>query len=157
MKKELIAPFVVVLLLFTSCNRGEVFFKFQQIKDSEWSSKNYLEFELDSLDVDPLLSYDLQLDVVYSNAYPYKDLWLNISHNLVDTIFEQDLLEVRLTGDDGKKLGNGNSGLYQLSVPYKTALKLDSVSKYHVRIGHAMREYDIKGIDKVGLKVSVSR
>lgn len=155
MKKVCALIFTVLLIvIISSCSRGEVYFKYKQVDKGEWTSDTPLVFELDSLLVDPSLKYDFQLDVVYSNLYPYHDLWLVVSNNLVDTISLQDTIRVVLVDEYGTRTGSGNAGYYQLSLPYKTDVFLDTISTYTVSVSHAMRDGKLKGIEKIGLKVS---
>ncbi len=150
---NLFLPIIALLLFLEGCNRGEMFFKFQQIDKEEWSRERDISFEMDSLYFNTAVKYNAQLEVVYSNAYPYQDLWLTIDHNLTDSLFVRDTIRVMLIDDAGRNLGGGNAGLYQLSVPYKQSLVLDSASVYSVSVKHVMKDKKIKGINRIGLKV----
>lgn len=147
---------LIAILIVTSCSKGEAYFEFNNVDKGEWTGDNRLEFVVDSSLFVPSNSYDLQLDVIYSSVYPYHDLWLSISHNLMDTLFVEDTLKVTLIDKYGKRLGSGNAGLYQLSLPYKSYVRLDSAYSYSISVGHIMRDSKLKGIEKIGLKISES-
>ena len=154
MKRKIIfLTFLAVLTLAVSCNKNEVYFVFQGIDNGSWDKDSVVSFELDSLPFNPLLKYNMELEVVHSSVYPYRDLWIGISHNLIDTLFVQDSLKVELVNDAGDKAGSGNAGLYHLSVPYKNNIAFDSTKVYCINVGHIMRDNEIKGIHKIGVKI----
>ena len=93
------------------------------------------------------------LEIVNNNRYPYRNIWLLVQQNITDTTFVSDTVEITLADSQGKWLGKGSEGLYQLSVPYKTSITLDSTRAYLVRIRQVMRDNPIKGIEKVGVLV----
>lgn len=156
MRKVLIFVLFVALLFSLSCNKGEVYFKFQQIDRGIWRNENKLEFVLDSLPFDPTSNYNVQLEVIYTNLYPYNNLWLTVYHNLTDTVVASDTLELLLIDENGNRLGSGNVGLYQFSIPYKSSIHLDSASIYTLQIGNLMQDDQLIGVDKIGVKVQNS-
>lgn len=154
MRNILIGVLSIMLMpLVSSCNKGEVYFQFKKIDKGIWEKDKYLEFVIDSLPFNPTLNYNANIELIYSSLYPYYDLWLTINHNLTDSIFTCDTLKIKLINDDGKRLGSGNGGLYQLSVPYKHSLSLDSTSIYSVQVSNAMKDNNLVGISKVGLNI----
>lgn len=157
MRSKLIVVVSLALLSFVSCNEGEIYFKFQKINRGTWKSREVVEFKMDSLSFNPSSKYDVGLELIYSSLYPYKDIWLTISHNLTDSLFVNDTVKVNLVDGDGNRLGHGNASLFQLSVPYKTGLHLDSASAYILQIGNAMKDYRLVGVDKVGVLVKEVR
>lgn len=143
----------ILISIITSCGKGEAYFEFEKVEKGEWHRDTVLVFNVDSLTVNPLLKYDIQLDIVYTSLYPYHDLWMMVTNNIIDSIFLSDTIQTSLIDDYGKRTGSGNLGLYQLSVPYKTNIKLDTITPYTVSVGHAMRDIKLKGIEKIGLKI----
>lgn len=143
----------ILIAVIASCSKGEAYFEFNKVEKGEWLRDTILVFNIDSLSVDPLLKYDIQLDIVYTSLYPYHDLWMTITHNLIDSMFLSDSVKVILIDDYGKRTGSGNAGLYQLSVPYKMDINLDTITSYTVSVRHSMRDRKLKGIEKIGLKI----
>ena len=153
MKNKLIIGFFVVFTFLSSCNEGEVYYRFQPVKNNNWDKQTTFDFLLDSLSVDPNKQYDIMLEIVNSNQYPYQNIWLFVQQNMTDTAFVTDTIEIKLADSHGKWLGKGSAGLYQLSVPYKTSVALDSTRAYLIRIRHGMKDNSLKGIEKVGVLV----
>lgn len=92
-------------------------------------------------------------EIVNNSQYAYQNIWLYVQQNITDSVFVSDTIEINLTDSNGKWLGKGSTGLYQLSIPYKTSVALDSTRAYLIRIRHGMRGNSIKGIEKVGVLV----
>ena len=80
-----------------------IYFKFQKINRGTWKSGEVVEFKMDSLSFNPYSKYDVGLELIYSSLYPYKDIWLTISHNLTDSLFVNDTVKVNLVDGDGEK------------------------------------------------------
>ena len=153
MKNKLFIGFFIVFAFLSSCNEGEVYYRFHPIKNNSWSKQVTFDFLLDSLSVVPDKRYDVMLEIVNSSQYPYQNIWVFLQQNMADTAFVTDTIEIKLADAHGKWLGKGSAGLYQLSVPYKTSITLDSTRAYLIRIRQGMKDNSLKGIEKVGVLV----
>lgn len=153
MRNKLFIGLFVFLISLSSCNEGEVYYSFHPIKNNSWNKQTAFNFLLDSLSVDPDARYDVMLEIVNNSQYPYQNIWLYVQQNITDSMFVSDTIEIKLADPNGKWSGNGSTGLYQLSVPYKTSVALDSTRAYLIRIRQGMRDNSIKGIEKVGVLV----
>lgn len=150
--KRLIGSFVVFLFLL-ACSKGEVYHRFYPIRNNSWAKEVPVEFSIDSLPAGSGRSCDIVLELVHNSQYPYRNIWFIVQQNLTDTLFVTDTVEITLADPQGKWLGRGSSGLYQLSLPYKRSLPLDSARSYQLIVTHAMKEGTIKGIEKVGILI----
>ncbi len=153
MRNKLLISLFVLLTSLSSCNEGEVYYSFHPIKNNSWNKQTAFNFLLDSLSVDPNVRYDVMFEIVNNSQYAYQNIWLYVQQNITDNVFVSDTIEINLTDSNGKWLGKGSTGLYQLSIPYKTSVALDSTRAYLIRIRHGMRGNSIKGIEKVGVLV----
>lgn len=163
-RNEIFFLFLVLLaaiLFFSSCNKGDVYYRFQQVENGKWNKDNALSFTLDSLPFVPNQPYDISLEITNNNLYPYQNIWLLVEHNLRDSLMQRDTLEIKLTNRHDKWLGNGVGGLHQLSASYIDAIQLDSAKQYRIRVKQVMENQTLNGIEKVGFKIvnanSVSR
>ncbi len=80
-------------------------------------------------------------------------MFVYIDHSLQDSISKRDTLECVLIDDFGKWYGSGNGATRQLSVVYKTNQKIDTALHNEICIRHAMQKLNLKGIEKIGLKI----
>lgn len=148
--------FLLVGTLFithTSCSDGEVYFRYHHIERGKWYSDSALTFTMDSIGVNPAARHDLSIELTTADIYHYKDIWMQVEHNLIDTIYRCDTLQFRLTDDYGKWLGSGTGGLHQISLPYKSDIPLDTSRLYILKIKQIMKDDPLIGVEKVGIKI----
>jgi gliding motility-associated lipoprotein GldH len=143
----------VIVILLSSCNRGEIFFRFHHIPQGRWRASDAVVFSMDSLNFRLDNKYQVFIELSANNTYPYRDLWLFVEHNLTDTIFSRDTVRFALVDEFGRRLGSGTGGLRQLSMPLLTDIALDTAQVYEIRIAHGMRSNPLRGIEKVGVRV----
>jgi gliding motility-associated lipoprotein GldH len=144
----------IFLLLLVSCSEGEAYYRFHHIEKGKWYRDSTLLFTMDSLNISADGAYDVTIEISSGHIYPYRDLWLRIDHNLADTLLRSDTLHYRLADEYGRWLGSGVGGLNQLSLPFLSALPLDTAQRYRLTITHVMSDDPLTGIEKVGLKVT---
>lgn len=152
MRNKVVFLFAAVVVLL-SCNKGEVYYRFHHIAKGDWYRDSVLVYRMDSLHFNPARQYDVTLELANNNGYAYRNCWLSIRHNLTDTVFQTDSLQVVITDEFGKPAGSGVGGLRQLSVPYLSSLMLDTSRVYEIHIRQAMRDNPLPGIEKVGVKI----
>jgi len=143
----------VLLTILTACAEGEVYYRFHHLGKSQWFRDSILLFTIDSLDLSPGRRYDVTIELSSSRVYPYRDVWLQIDHNLTDTVFRRDTMHYELADEYGKWLGSGVGGLHQLSLPFLSAVPLDRSRTYVLEISQIMNDDPLTGIEKTGLKV----
>lgn len=144
---------MVVCAFVSSCDDGEIYYRYQHIAKAVWSKDSALVFRIDSLAFKPMHQYDISIEIVNNNLYPYQNLWLYLEHNFADSVFYRDSLQIALTDSHGRPKGSGVGGLYQLSVPYKKQIFRDSIYSYELRVRQAMKDDPLRGIEKIGLKI----
>jgi gliding motility-associated lipoprotein GldH len=86
-------------------------------------------------------------------SYEYETLWLFIDQTLQDSIGVRDTIECLLTDKNGKWLGRGNGPLRHISFSYKKDIALDTAKQSQFCIVHAMQDLQLKGVEKIGLKI----
>lgn len=148
--------YLIGILLFgcmVSCNQGEVYYEFRFIPQNEWSKNQEVYFSLDSAAINPHHNYAISIEITHNISYSYKNLFLYIDHTLQDSLSVRDTLECVLVDDLGKWLGSGNGATRQLSLLYKTNQNIDTTLHNEITIRHAMQDLQLKGIEKIGLKL----
>lgn len=151
-----IALYVIGVLVFVgllSCKQNEVYYEFATIPQNQWSESSEICFEIDSIHVDPSRRYNIDVEISHNVKYVYKTLWLYIDQTLQDTVIVRDTLECLLTDEMGKWRGSGNGPIRQISFQYKEGINLDTAKQKQICIRHAMQDFQLKGIERVGLKI----
>lgn len=144
---------VLVFIGLLSCRQNEVYYEFATIPQHQWYESSEICFEVDSIQIDPSRKYNINLEISHNVQYAYKTLWLLIDHNLQDTIITRDTLECLLTDEMGKWKGSGNGPVRQISLQYKSEINLDTTKHKQICVRHAMQDFQLKGIERIGLKI----
>ena len=145
------ATLLVITLL--SCNRGEMFYRFHHFPHGNWRTNETVVFTMDSLDFQTDRKYQVFIELSANGTFPYRYLQLLVEHNLTDSVFNTDTLQLALIDEFGRRLGGGVGGLRQLSAPLFTSLTLDTAQVYEIRIEHGMRHSRLRGIERMGVMV----
>ena len=144
---------LAILGCMASCNEREVYYKFSPISENEWSKEQEICFLLDSVPFNTNSNYAVSLEIVHNINYKYKNLFLYLDYSQQDSILYTDTVECILVDDYGRWSGSGNGATRQLSVPYKTNLKIDTALHNEICVRHTMQDLTLKGIEKIGLKI----
>ena len=96
-----------------------------------------------------------EIGIRYQESYPYRDIWLGVSHNTEDTLtYVTDTLQLFLVDEAGNKTGNGLCGLYQCNLPYKAFIPIRTEGSTRTfRIVHIMRDNPLTGISDIGIQL----
>lgn len=91
----------------------------------------------------------LSMALRHTNAYPYRNLWLEIGYTTADGIGRADTVAIELCDSYGRWYGKGIGDLYQDEAVVAEGLRLYPGSELTVR--HIMRVDTLIGIERVGL------
>lgn len=141
------------LIVLISCNKGDLYFKYNKVEKENWYRDSVLTFTIDTLKSEQYGKYSISLELTTSMVYPYSEIYLEVNHNLNDIVFYSDTIRYKVANDFGKRLGSGNGSLRQISLPYKSDVWLNRPRTYEINIAHLMYADPLKGVDKVGLRI----
>ena len=149
--------FIFLFILFlVSCNNEGVFYQYRHIDRGRWYSDSVIQFKIDATALNLGVPYDLSIEITSNGRYPYRDIWMQVAHNLTDTTLQYEKVHYFLADDFGRWLGDGVGGLYQLSLPLYLSVPLDTTYHYVIQLKHIMDDNPLHGIEKMGLKLEVS-
>jgi gliding motility-associated lipoprotein GldH len=149
--------FIFLFILFlVSCNNEGVFYQYRHIDRGRWYSDSVIQFKIDATALNLGVPYDLSIEITSNGRYPYRDIWMQVAHNLTDTTLHYEEVHYFLADDFGRWLGDGVGGLYQLSLPLYLSVPLDTTYHYVIQLKHIMDDNPLHGIEKMGLKLEVS-
>ena len=152
MRKLLFALFC--LASFTSCQIDEAYFRYEVIKDGKWSASQSFVFDLDTTSIQVGVPYDITLEVTNNAQYPYQNIWLFVMDNFDDpTTFTKKSKEYLLANEFGEWYGSGFASTFQLSLALQKKVVFTEKRNYRIMIGHGMRDEELLGIEKIGVRV----
>jgi gliding motility-associated lipoprotein GldH len=142
---------LITLLFFSSCHFNDTFNQFADIPQKGWNQYDTLAF---SPKMEKAGAYDIFIETRNTKLYLYRNVWLFVRCKQNNRTVFSDTLQITLADKTGRWLGSGWGSLYQLSTPYKANFKVDKdMSEYQIRIVQGMRDYDLTGIESVGVRI----
>lgn len=144
---------ILLLILFIACQGNTYYHSYQPVSNAGWKRNDTLFYHLPSITKG---EYNLQIGIRHLESYPYKDIWLEVCHNLQDsTIFQKDTLHLYLADSLGDWQGKGIGGLLQYTeeAPLKVEIK-ESHSNASIHITHLMSDSLLRSIYDVGIQVN---
>jgi len=147
---------VLLILINISCEKQEIYYHFHEFKNAEWQQKDTLVFDIDSTLFDLNKPYNLSIEVSNNVNYPYQNIWFFMQSNIdADSIYTDASKEFQLADEFGKWNGSGFGSIYQSSLPFGK-ITFKERRNHRIKLEHGMRDEPLKGIEKVGIKISLT-
>ncbi|MDR1881740.1 MAG: gliding motility lipoprotein GldH [Prevotella sp.] len=142
-------------IMCISCGNQEAYYRFHEIKDAEWDQNDMLVFDIDSVAFELNIPYSMSIEVTNNTNYPYRNIWFFVQTNFEnDSVFAKQEMQYLLADKFGKWTGSGFGTLYQASFPFNNNIVFKEKRNYRVRIEHGMRDKQLEGIEKVGIRIA---
>lgn len=150
--KKLFIPLAVSLLFFSACQTLDVFEKNVSIPNHEWSNSFKPEIEFEISDTTSL--YNIYVVVRHTDAYRYKNLYMNVYTQVPgDTIMKQRL-DLLLATDDKGWLGSGMDDIFEHRIRITNEpVHLNRKGLYKFRLEQIMREEPLQFVMNAGIRV----
>ncbi|AXY76425.1 gliding motility lipoprotein GldH [Paraflavitalea soli] len=152
-----ILPFTLLIssfLVIASCTTVDVFEKNVAIPNHAWSSQFKPEITFEIKDTTSL--YDMYLVVRHTDAYRYKNIWVNIGMQAPgDSVAVSKSLELQLATDSKGWLGTGMDDIFEHRILITPAQRPQLLKKglYRFRLTNIMREDPLEHVMNVGIRV----
>ena len=143
---------IVSVLSLSACQTDTTYHQYREVPSAGWSRKDTISFPLPADFT--YHRYALEIGLRHTEAYPYKDLWVEIIHPLTPVI-PPDTIHLRLADKKGNWFGAGSSNcLYQFtqSLGTITCYPADSL----LQVTHLMST-PLTGITDIGIRLSLPR
>ena len=135
-------------LAVAACSRLPVYSHYEHIDGESWRRDDTLTY---TTTVRDSANYHLILGLRATNAYPYRQLTVNVDMK-VNENEELSPLTIDITDAEGEMQGSGNT-IYSYDVPIGDVV-LGSNDTLTVSIHHAMSKFSLPGITDIGLTVA---
>lgn len=156
LKHKTVYALLSAFLAFTyiSCDKQEIYYRFHETKNAEWAQNDTLFFDIDSTLYETNRPYQLSIEVTNNVNYPYQNIWFFVQTNIDnDSVFTDTSKQFQLADEFGKWKGSGFGSLFQTSLPMGEIVFKEK-RNYRIKLEHGMRDEPLKGIEKVGIKIS---
>ena len=141
------------ILILAACRNNIIYHSYAPVPLDGWDKSDTLVYTLPNSI--PAGNYEAEIGIRYQESYPYRDIWLEVSHNTKDTLtYVTDTLQLFLVDEAGNKTGNGLCGLYQCDLPYKASIPIRTEGSARTfRIVHIMTDNPLTGISDIGIRL----
>ena len=138
--------FVIVAILFISCDKKRVFDEYKPVGKS-WDKDSIVTFNLPELD--STKQYNLFLNIRDNSNYPYNNLFLIVSLVAPNGLTTVDTLEYLMADNEGNLLGEGFTDVKTSKLVYKERMKFKA-GKNILHVKQAVRETGkVNGVEKL--------
>lgn len=143
---------LLLMLFVTACDSNTMYHSYLNTPEGGWGKSDTLTFKAPIKD--SLATYRVSIEVRNREDYPYSDLYLFVAHNTQDsTVFITDTIKCTLADKSGKWTGTGVGSLYQSSGDSYTFITPKRSGNLVFKVSHGMRDFDLKGINDIGIKI----
>ncbi|MFY7743496.1 MAG: gliding motility lipoprotein GldH [Flavobacterium sp.] len=149
--------FVLLLILFTSCDKKRLFDEYQKVGDA-WHKDSIASFVYEANDT--VSPKHLFINIRNNKNYPFRNLFLIVEMEQPDKKIIIDTLEYEMANPDGSLLGKGITDTKENKLFYKENFVFPKVGKYYINIQQAVRKSGkiegvelLEGITDVGLRI----
>lgn len=140
---------LAVAVVLVSCNRKNVYVKYQHVPTSGWDKNDTLTY-----DVSPLKAgrYREEVGVRIARSYPFMSLSLVVKQTILPSGYvHSDTLVCKLVDESGKFRGQGVS-YYQQTFHLNT-IRLHEGDSLHINIKHNMKREVMLGVSDIGFRI----
>ena len=157
--KRLMRDLYMLFILFiflASCGTADVFEKNISIPNHEWSGSFKPEISFEITDTTSL--YNLYVVLRHTDAYRYKNIWINAYMQIPGDTLKKQRLELRLATDDKGWLGSGMDDIFEHRILIThTPQQFRKSGVYKFRLENIMREDPLQYVMNVGIRVEKAK
>jgi gliding motility-associated lipoprotein GldH len=150
LNKRLFAIVLFLVSFTTACETIDVFEKNVSIPNYEWSNSFQPEIAFEISDTTAL--YNTYVVLRHTDAYRYKNIYLNIYMQVPGEAVRKERFELQLATDDKGWLGSGMDDIFEHRIPIFTA-KFPKAGLYKYKLEQIMREEPLQYVMNVGIRV----
>lgn len=145
----LIFALTSAMIAGNGCSSGE-FSRFAELPESGWAYGDSIL--ISTAGTAGERQSELTVALRHNDKFPYRNLWIEISHPKADGKTHRDSINIELADIYGRWLGKGFGASYQCqaTLPHKVNIP-DSET---VKIRHIMRVDTIRGIEQIGITLA---
>lgn len=146
-----IIGFVILSVLFISCNDSIVLSEYTKLPEEGWKTESKLTYTVDIKDNAPY--YNVFLTVRHADSYPYSNLFVFLTTTNPNGKTTVDTLECILANQKGEWQGDGAGDIWDNKIPLKQNLKFPQTGKYIFTFEQGMRTNPLPLIMDFGMVI----
>ncbi|MBO9573465.1 MAG: gliding motility lipoprotein GldH [Chitinophagaceae bacterium] len=145
-----------ILSGIVSCGTVDVFEKNISIPDHQWASSFKPEISFEITDTASL--YNIYVVLRHTEAYRYKNIWLNAYIQMPGDTLQKQRLDLQLADDDKGWLGSGMDDIFEHRILIThSPQQFRKPGIYKFRLENIMREDPLQYVMNVGIRVEKAK
>ncbi|NHN26944.1 gliding motility lipoprotein GldH [Flavobacterium jejuense] len=160
-RSKVVWLFLVVIILFISCDEERVFDEYKAL-NGKWKKEDVIRFTFDQNDT--INPYNLFLSIRNNNEYPFNNLFVTVTLKQPDSLVKIDTLEYAMANPDGSLMGEGFSDIKESKLWYQENFVFKQKGNYTIEIQQALRETgsvlgveELNGVTDVGFRIEKTK
>lgn len=145
---------MLLLSVFTGCDRKKVFESYQSIGTKGWNKDSLVVFKVNLTDT--MRNHNLYVNIRNMGTYSYSNLWLFFTVGSPDGKLNTDTVEFSLAEPTGRWKGSGLGDLHDNQILYKKSVYFPKKGDYTFTIKQGMRDNVLQGIRDIGIRIEKS-
>ncbi len=142
---------LLLIFLFGACQTIDLFEQTTTYPEHQWSSKQVNQYQF--IIADTNAKYNMYFVIRHHNAYHYKNIWLEVTTQVVGDSVQKQNININLADDMNGWMGSGMDDIYDHRVLMNTQpLKLPK-GRFTVSVQQIMREDPLQNILTTGVRV----
>lgn len=150
--KRILLPILCMLLFFAACTTNGVVEMHTTFPQHSWSSTEKPSYQVNIEDT--AASYKVYIVLRHSDAYRYKNLWMDVAVKQPDGKTYHQKINFLLASDENGWLGSGMDDIWEHRILLNaTPLKFPHKGSYTFQLQQLMREDPLEYVMNTGLRV----
>jgi gliding motility-associated lipoprotein GldH len=141
---------IVLVLLFTSCDRDMVYDQYMTTENGMWKWNDVGVFKVEMNDTVSL--YNVYLQVRHTVDYPLSNLYMFVLVKGPSGQYLRDTVNMVLAEPDGSWIGRGTGKLRELRLLYRKQTRFTESGTYTFSLEQAMRKSELP-VTNVGVRI----
>jgi len=138
------------IAVFSSCNKGVIYQKYNKIPDNTWDMNAPMEFDIPIEDT--VNRYNVYVNIRNDDGYDFSNLYLFIDITAPNNATERDTMNCVLADNSGKWLGQGLGDIWDNKILFKFNTRFRK-GNYKFKLTQAMRVDKLPEIMDVGIRI----
>lgn len=155
MMRRLLHISALAVALLCGCSQGRRdYSRWANLPADGWvytDTVTLLPVDTSLTDNDSLVNGAVKVALRHSNAYPFSNIWLELTYHSDSRRQMRDTINIRLADVYGRWLGSGFGAAYQQEVTVSPSTVIDVTRPVALR--HIMRVDTLRGVEQIGIEV----
>ena len=150
--------YILIIMVFTSCNNNIVFTKYRSIKNNKWHQDSIVTFKVNIKDT--ISKHAIYINLRNNRMYGFNNIFLVTSIAFPDKTEISDTLAYKMTDEKGYYLGSGVTDIKENKLEFREQMQFPNKGIYTFSIQQAMRKnseengvISLEGIVNVGIEI----